>query len=276
MRELAIIILQHNTPDFVTANLEKLSVATLPPDTEIIVVDNGGKAANSKIPPDSHKNLNVKFFEMPNQGFPAGNNFGLSKTEAKYYAFINPDIEVKPDTIKNLLEYMKSHPNVGIVSPQLHYRDGSIQDNYRVFPSILDLIIKRIEFLRKKFPERMRRYLMWDRDPNADEPVDWVTGAFNVVTAECLQTIDNHDDRHYFLFMSDVALCRDAWDKGFEVHIVGSTQCLHNDLRVSSGGPMDVLRKRIIRLHIKDSIKYFWHYALKPLPKKAPSKRTGL
>ncbi len=272
MRELAIVILQHNTPEHVSANLKALQESELPPNTKIIVVDNGGKQANEKISKENHQNLDIEFYETPNNGFPAGNNFGYEKAgEANYYAFINPDIVVKKDTIKKLLEYMKAHPKVGIVSPQLRYRDGSVQDNYRTFPRILDLIIKRIPFLRKRCPNRMRNYLMWDRDPGTNQAVDWVTGAFIIVSKPCMQAIEKHDDEHYFLFMSDVVICREAWEKGFETHIVGKVECLHNDTRLSSGGIKDVFKKRIIRLHIKDAISYFWHYKFSRLPKDAPS-----
>lgn len=272
MRELAIIILQHNTPDHVSANLKALQEAEIPADTKIIVVDNGGKQGNEKIIKENYKNLDVEFYETANDGFPAGNNFGYKKAgEAHYYAFINPDIVVKKDTIKNLLSYMKNHPKVGIVSPQLRYRDGSVQDNYRTFPRIPDLIIKRIPFLRKRFPNRMRNYLMWDRDPGTNQAVDWVTGAFIIVSNPCMKAIGKHDDDHYFLFMSDVVICRDAWEKGFETHIVGKVECLHNDTRLSSGGIKDVFKKRIIRLHIKDAISYFWHYKFSRLPENAPS-----
>jgi N-acetylglucosaminyl-diphospho-decaprenol L-rhamnosyltransferase len=271
MRELSIIILQHNTPEHVTRNLEALQKADLPPNTEIIVVNNGGKNANDKVPKEAYVNLDVKFFDTPNDGFPAGNNFGLKQTEARYYAFINPDIVVQPDTMVKLLDYLKRNPKVGIVSPQLRYRDGTVQDNYRVFPRILDLIIKRIPFLRKRFPQRMRSYLMWDRDPGTSQAVDWVTGAFIIVTKPCMDALGKHDDDRFFLFMSDVAICREAWNKGFEVHIVGQVECLHNDERLSSGGIKDVFRKRIIRLHIKDSISYFWHYKFAKIPADAPS-----
>jgi ADP-ribose pyrophosphatase YjhB (NUDIX family) len=112
---------------------------------------------------------------------------------------------------------------------------------------------------------------MWDRDPGTNQVVDWVTGAFTLVSAQCMKAIGKHDDDNYFLFMSDVALCREAWKHGFETHIVGEVECLHNDERLSSGGIKDVFKKRIVRLHIKDAVKYFWHYAFKKLPKNAPS-----
>lgn len=274
MRELSIIILQHNTPDHIERNLTALKAAELPENTEIIVVDNGGKGANAKVPKEAYTGLDVKFFEMPNLGFPKGNNFGLSKTEAKNYAFINPDIIVRPDTIKVLLDYLKANPEVGIAVPQLIYPDGVIQDSFRTFPRLPNLVIKRIPWLRKLFPGQMRNYLMWDKDPEVTEPVDWAVGAFTVVTKECMDALEQHDET-YFLFMSDVGISREAWDKGYATHYVPTAKATHNDKRLSAGSPMDVFRKKIIRLHIKDAIRYFRKYLFKPLPKDAPSVNKG-
>jgi GT2 family glycosyltransferase len=271
MRQLSIIILHYNTPDFVNANLSSLNESELPHNTEVIVVNNGGHDANKNLQKLNFNNFKIKFFDIDNRGFPAGNNFGLAQTEAEHYAFINPDIEVQKNTFSLLLDYLKANKQVGIVSPQLKYPDGSIQDNYRVFPRILDLIIKRIPLLRKIFIKRMSRYLLWDRDPNANEPVDWVTGAFTIITNNCMQAIEKHDEKNFFLFMSDVALCREAYKKGFETHIVGSASCLHNDKRASDGGILQVFKSKTLQIHIIDAFRYFWYYKFEKLPSNAPS-----
>lgn len=270
MRKLSIIILQHNTPKDVENCLLSLQTSALPPDTDIVVINNGGKQANQKITPSSYSGLHVQFYETPNDGFPKGNNEGLKYTEAEYVAFLNPDIILEGNTISTLLAYLEKNQTVGIVGPQLHYPNGSIQDNYRVFPRLLDLIIKRTDFLRRMFSNRMRTYLMWDKDPNRNEAVDWITGAFIIVTKKCLQDIGNHDER-YFLFMSDVAICREAWNKGYEVYFIGQCKALHNDERLSRGGMRDLFRKKILRIHVQDAIRYYLHYLFQKLPKNCPS-----
>ena len=47
--------------------------------------------------------------------------------------------------------------------------------NYRSFPNLLDLFLKRFSFLRKLFPQRMRKYLLWDISLESPTMVDWVT-----------------------------------------------------------------------------------------------------
>jgi hypothetical protein len=271
MRELGIVILHYNTPHDVIKNLKALQKADLPKQTQIIIVNNGGKNANQKIMEHlKNVDLDVRFFDIQNKGFPQGNNFGISKINAKYIAMLNPDIVVKKDTFKILLDYLKKHSKVGIVAPRLVYPNGKIQDNYRVFPRPFDLVIKRVGFLRRLLKKRMRRYLMWDKDPYKNEPVDWCTGAFQIITKKCWDLVGpNCED--YFLFMSDVELCRKTWENGFEVHFVGEAQALHNETRLSEGGILDVFKKKTMRIHIKDSFIYFRKYLFKKLPKNCPS-----
>lgn len=268
--DLSIIILHHGSPKEVTANLQALSAAQLPKKTEVLVVNNGAKGSNAKIPFDPNPKFDLKYFEIENRGYPQGNNFGLKVAQGKFLCILNPDIVVGKDTFKVLLDYLKNHPKVGIVGPRLRYPDDTIQDNYRKFPRPFDLFVKRT-FLRRFFKKRMREYLMWDKDAYKSEAVDWLTGAFQLFTRKAWDKLKPNDER-YFLFMSDVDICRKAWEKGLEVHFVGETEALHNDERLSAGGIMAFFKKRVMRIHVMDAFKYYWHNLLKPLPKNCPSR----
>lgn len=268
--DLSIVILHHGSPHEVTRNLQALKKAQLPARTEVLVINNGKRGANAQIPVERNLKFELRFFEIENKGYPQGNNFGLQIARGKFLSILNPDIVVGKDTFATLLRYLEAHPKIGIVGPRLRYPDGKIQDNYRVFPHAFDLFVKRT-FLRRIFLARMRRYLMWDKDPQQSEPVDWLTGAFQVFTRKCWNKVGPNDER-YFLFMSDVDLCRTAWNRGFEVHFVGETEALHNEARLSSGGIVAVFRKKTLRIHVWDAVRYYCKWFFRSLPKK----RAGL
>jgi N-acetylglucosaminyl-diphospho-decaprenol L-rhamnosyltransferase len=262
--KLSIVILHHGSPKDVTANLQALRWADLPvgpdgkPDVEVLVVNNGRRGANAEIPMDANPDFDLRYFEIPNDGYPAGNNFGFAETSGDFLCILNPDIEVEKDTFQVLMDYMEARPQVGIVAPRLVYPDGVVQDNFRTFPRWLDLIIKRT-FLRRIFRGRMRRYLMWDKDPALSEKVDWLTGALQLFTRKSWEALGPNDER-YFLFMSDVDICKTAWKRGWEVHFVGETQCLHNDERLSAGGVMEVFKNKLVRIHIWDAVKFYFKW----------------
>ncbi len=269
--ELSIVILHHGGPLEVTHNLAALAEAVLPLQTEVLVINNGFSGANARIKVPAHHRYELRFFEIENKGYPNGNNFGLHLAKGQFLCILNPDIVVGRETFKVLLNYLKEHPKVGLVGPRLRYPDGTVQDNYRTFPRIFDLIAKRT-FLRRFFPRRMRRYLMWDKNPACSEPVDWLTGAFQIFIRRAWEKVGPNEER-YFLFMSDVEICRLMWLKDFEVHFVGATEALHNDGRLSAGGVLDLFRKKTLRIHVKDAVKYYWKWFFRRLPKKAPSGR---
>ncbi len=266
--DLSIVILHHGRPHDVTRTLQSLTEAWLPEKTEVFVVNNGEAGANEKIPFDSNLKFELRYFEIPNKGYPHGNNFGLSMAAGKHLCILT-DVEVEKNTFRELTEYLRTHPGVGIVAPRLVFEDGQIQDNFRRFPRLRDIVVKRT-LLVKLLKWHMRRYLMWDKDPYESEAVDWLTGAFQVFTRKCWEQIGPKDER-YFLFMSDVDICRTAWEKNFEVHFVGTTQSMHKMNRLSSGGVLDLM-KWSVRRHILDAIQYFWKYRKKKLPKRCPSR----
>lgn len=263
--DLSIVILHHGSPKEVTRNLEALKKAWLPARTEVLVINNGTVGANGLIPEERNLKFDLRFFEIENRGYPQGNNFGLQVAKGKLLCILNPDVTVQKDTFKVLLSYLEIHPKVGMVGPRLRYPDGRVQDNYRVFPRPFDLLVKR-SFLRRFMLKRMRRYLMWDKDPMKSEPVDWLTGAFQVFTRKFWEKVGPNDER-YFLFMSDVDLCRTAWNEGFEVHFVGETEAGHNEGRLSSGGALAFFKKRTMRIHVLDAFKYYKKWLFRRLPK---------
>lgn len=269
--DLSIVILHHNAPDEVTANLQALSHAWLPTRTEVFVINNGERGANAFIPYERNLKFDLRFFEIRNEGYPQGNNVGLRLARGKFLCILNPDIQVKHDTFKVLLDYLTKHPKVGMVAPRLRFPDGRVQDNYRVFPRPFDLLVKRT-FLRRFFLERMRHYLMWDKNPLVSEPVDWLTGAFQVMTRKAWESVKPNDER-FFLFMSDVDVCRQLWKKDFEVHFVGGTEAAHREGRLSGGGVLDFFRKRTLRVHVLDAARYYLKYLFRSLPAKSPSGR---
>ena len=71
-----------------------------------------------------------------NPGFAKANNQALRISTGNYIVILNPDTEPEPGSLTLLLlEYLKSHPDVGAVGPKLLNTDGSLQCNGRTFPT---------------------------------------------------------------------------------------------------------------------------------------------
>ncbi len=264
---LSIVILQTNKPKDATACLAALSKALLPTETEVLVINNGKHLANDAIDPESYATLpNVKFFDLGKDGYVRGNNIGYAHATGKYIATVNADITVEPDTIAKLIEHLENNPDVGIVAPRLIYPDGHEQDSARPFPRPFEMVLRR---LANPNGRKQARIEFGEKD---HEDVDWFVGAMFVMTRACLEKTGGHDPR-YYLFMTDVILCRESWNAGMKVRQLRDAKATHNESRLSRGGLLTLLKKKTGRAHIKDSLRYFLQYLGKPLPPLSPSSR---
>lgn len=263
--KLSIVILQTNKPRLVETCLAALSNARLPAETETIVLNNGGNDANATIDPASYASLkNVSFVELPSPGgYVAGNNRGYERATGEYVLTLNPDITVREDTVELLLSYMERHPDVGIAAPRLIYPDGHEQDSARPFPSMLKIAVRRLFHPDANRPSDIAF-------SGEAEDVDWITGAAFLMSRKCLESTGGHDERFY-LFMSDIALCRETWKRGMRVVQLRDARATHNDVRLSGGSVLAMLRKRTGRWHITDAVMYFLRYAGRPAPAGSPS-----
>ena len=101
---LACIIVDHNHPEAVTAQLERLmeEAKTSDGETEIVVVQNGERKLD---PPPGVK---ATFVECPNRGYGAAVNLGVSQTTARTFLAMNADLTLKPDFLKQALQLAKA------------------------------------------------------------------------------------------------------------------------------------------------------------------------
>ncbi|MBP1670571.1 MAG: glycosyltransferase family 2 protein [Bacteroidetes bacterium] len=87
---------------------------------EVIVVDNGSKA-------DEYSELKNEFQEyiilknQTNLGFAGGNNVGIKASTGRYIMLINNDTLLTDSSISQLVKNMDEHPEIGAISPKIHF-----------------------------------------------------------------------------------------------------------------------------------------------------------
>lgn len=240
-------------------------------DYEVVLVSNGNQTKFTELQQEFKNNQNIKFvLNSKNLGYGQGNQQGILASQGEYVLILNPDIELYKGTLDLMLNYMDKQKEIGILAPQLIYEDGSVQDVYRRFPSLIDFIIKRT-FLSKLpiFKQRLFKYLMHDKNPELIEDVDWVVGACMLIRRKMYEQIGGFDSR-YFLFLEDTDLCRQMWAHKERVTYFPKAKATHYHERLSDGGIIDIFRKRTVRIHIMSALKYFWKYMFQKRPHVTP------
>ncbi|HEC21262.1 MAG TPA: hypothetical protein ENI70_01980, partial [Candidatus Peregrinibacteria bacterium] len=162
--------------------------------------------------------------------------------------------------IEKMLHYMKWHRKVGILGPQLIYEDSTIQDSYRKFPGITDVVFKRTFLVKLPLSrKRLARYLMHGKNSEKTERVDWIVGAFLMIRKKALDQVGGFDPR-FFLFFEDTDLCRRMGEKGWKVVYFPKAKATHHHQRLSGGSFSQALKKKTFRVHLASGMKYFWKY----------------
>ena len=115
--------------------------------------------------------------------------------------------------LQKCIAVMKKNKNCGVCAPSIFRRDNMVH-NYRNFPTVTDLVIKNIGFLRKAYTSRMRRFLMWDIRLDALSEVDFVTSDFMCVRTDLLKQFGfDRIEENFF----DLKLCIFVWSQNFSV-----------------------------------------------------------
>jgi hypothetical protein len=116
---VSIITVNYNQSAVTLEMLQSLQCVTYP-SIEVFVVDNASPTDNPDIIKAKFPEINL-IKTTKNLGFAGGNNVALPFARGKYVLFINNDTEVHPGFLEPLVELLESTPEIGMVSPKIHY-----------------------------------------------------------------------------------------------------------------------------------------------------------
>ncbi len=212
--DLGIVIVNWNTCDQLEACLHTV-LASTGVTYRVVVVDNDS-------PDDSAAMVRATFPQAAlialneNTGYPRGNNIGLKAlgyhgkgqvdADAPRYALLlNPDTELPPNALAQMVAFMDAHPEMGVAGPKLVMGNGELDRACRRgFPSPA-VSFYHYSGLAKLFPNSRRfgRYNMTFADPNETIEVDSVVGAYMQVRREALAAVGLLDET-FFMYAEDI------------------------------------------------------------------------
>ncbi len=167
--ELSIIIVNWNGQAVLQGCLESI-YRTVRVPFEIIIVDNNSQDKSVSLI-ESKYPLVYLIKSKENLGFAKGNNIGFKNSRGSHILLLNPDTILLEDTLHLMLNFLKAHPDVGVVGPKAFNKDRTRWfDSRRRSPNIpqafaeLFLFKKLSNWLRIKlikypsFRKRINRY----------------------------------------------------------------------------------------------------------------------
>jgi len=261
MKKLSLIIVAYNTKDLVSKQINHLYNTKTNIDYEIVVVDNG---SNDDIINIKSEFPDVNFvLSKNNLGYFGGANLGVINSSGEYLCILNSDILASDYCFDELINFIESNKDIGIVAPKLIYPDerGTQNSCFR-FHNILTPVLRRTSLGETNFG-RFENKKMLMEDFNHDETIecDWILGAAFIIKRDFLENIGGFDER-YFLYYEDMDLCKTTWINNKKVVYYHKTHMIHNHARASAKNKtfLDFLKNKTVGIHIKSGFKYFFKF----------------
>jgi GT2 family glycosyltransferase len=224
---LSICIVTYQARDYLRACLLSIYEHPPPQSFEIIVVDNhstDGTVAMVKAEfPQVQPIENQK-----NMGFTAPMNQALHAAKGKLLLQLNPDTVVFPHTFERLIEFMETHPEVGICGPKVLNKDGTLQKPCRRGESRPWAVISYFLGLYKLFPraKRFGGYLLNYMDEDETHAAAGVSGSCMLIRREVIDQIGYLDER-FFAYQEDADFCFRARQAGWQVYYLPTAKITH-------------------------------------------------
>ena len=122
---VSIVILNWNGKKYLEEFLPFLveSIKNMP-EAEIVVADNASIDDSVQFLKKNYPAILTEVFDK-NYGFAGGYNRALKNIKSEYYVLLNSDVEVTPDWLTVLYNYMQSNPSVAACQPKIlsyHHR----------------------------------------------------------------------------------------------------------------------------------------------------------
>lgn len=266
--ELSIVITHYKNPELLKVCINSIKRNISIADYEIIVSDSVTEERTELMLREDYPEI-VFLPSVENIGFSGTANNGMRVAKGEYILILNGDIIVKKDAIEKLLDYAKSHPNTGIVGPQLLNFNETFQSSTFKFYTPLTILYRRTFLGRFKFAQKhLNDFLMKSIDPGDICEVDWVMGSCLMTNRSAINKVGLMDD-NFKLYFEDTDWCRRFWEQGYKVVYFPKAQMYHYHGRGSAGKGMlqSLLSNKLTWMHILSAIKYFLKYAGKDIPR---------
>ncbi len=206
-----IISIMENNPDF---------------DFEVIVVDNASEDNSTEILKKEFSQ--VKLIEnKTNIGFTRANNLAINKSMGKYILLLNPDtLMIEKNILKNWIDYMEKHPDVGASGCKLINEDGSHQVGDAGFRPSLGTVFNFSFFLSKIMPLKCKGLFINSEKNLGPVEVDWICGADFLIRRSILDIVGlmNED---IFMYADDIEWGCRIRTKGFKVMYLTHFKIVH-------------------------------------------------
>lgn len=223
--DVSMIIVNLNSRKLLEDCLNSVYQYTHGIEFEVIVVDNASTDGSVEMVKRQFPQVRL-IANAVNDRYAIANNQGLDIAQGRHIFYLNGDTVLLGNTVKEMIEFLDTHPHVGGVGCRLIYPDGSHQDACFRFPSALN-VFYLLCLARFYWKTSLAANYPQIQDKTEPQPVDFVMGACLMARRDLLQQIHGMDEDYYF-YGEDSDLCYHIWQAGWPIYYLPqSTHIIH-------------------------------------------------
>lgn len=202
---LSVIIVAWKVKDRLKANLEALFASQTDFNWEVFVVDNNSGDGTAEMVSQAWPQIKL-IANQANLGFAKANNQAWREARGDFVLLLNPDMKVFPDTLQNLVNWLKANSQAWVAGGRLLDERNRPITNVRRWPTLADQLAVVFK-LPHLWPGILNKYLCRDFDYSQPAKVDSVRGSFFAVRRSAWETVGYLDER-FFVWFEEVDYCR--------------------------------------------------------------------
>jgi GT2 family glycosyltransferase len=213
---VTVVIVTYNSHAVVAVCLDALASQTYPRYYfQTVVVDNASRDGTVAFLREQYPQVRV-LEQKRNLGFGRANNVAFHATTSDYIALINPDCEIYPDWLEQMVNFMEQHPQAGIAGSKIYYRKSQFIQHIggEIGANLLTQHIGAGEFDKGQYEQPL--------------PFPYVTGAALMFRRDVVQAL-GYFDEGYFMYYEETDLCWQVQRQGYAVLYCPQAKAVHNE-----------------------------------------------
>jgi len=254
MNQLSIIIVNYKVKGLLDNCLKSIFSNSENIELDVIVVDNDSQDGSLEMIKTKYPQV-IFIASEKNLGFAKANNLGFREAKFNYVLLLNPDMQILPYTLENMINWMDKNPQASVVGCHLIDQNRKTLHHIRRFPTLGDQLAITLK-IPHILPFILNNYLQKDFDYSRASKVDSIRGAFFMLRRKVYEELNGLDER-YFIWFEEVDFCQKVARSGGEVWYTPTAECIDY-----VGKSFEQVPRGVTQKYFQNSmLKYFkkWH-----------------
>jgi GT2 family glycosyltransferase len=236
--DVSVIVIGVDVRDEILPCLESVHRHAGRQRVETIYVDNGSTDGSADLV--AQQGLAARVVRLGHNQGGSARNHGMDVARGRLRMFLDSDARLTEGALDELVDFLDTHPQVGLVGPRLVYPDGGPQPSARRVPGPYLPFLRRPPLARFTDNGRIVRHHLMEREmreaPDRVREVEYVIGACQLFTEAAERMAGRLDTRIPFA-PEDIDWCLHIRRGGYRIAYDPAATVIHGYRRTSAQQP---------------------------------------